>query len=301
MTGGLRIGIDLGGTKIAAAGLCPRGRITAEAVRPTPKHDYGATIRTITDLIGEIENPTGETGSVGVGIPGSISPSTGLIQNANSTWLNGMPFDRDVQSALGRPVRMANDANCFALSEAVDGAGAGANVVFGVILGTGCGGGIVADGRLLEGPHRISGEWGHTPLPWPEPGEVPGPACWCGRSGCLETWISGPALAEDYRAATGEKRSCEQIVAAAGEPAARQALSRHASRLARGLAAIVNIIDPDVIVLGGGLSEMAHLYEELPALMAPYIFADERSVTIKRPVHGSTSGVRGAAWLWDNA
>lgn len=303
LTGDLRIGIDLGGTKIAAAALARDSGMMASAVCPTPKQDYDATIRAIASLVADMEGRTGLQGSVGIGIPGSISPSSGLVQNANSTWLNGRPFDRDLEAALGRPVRMANDANCFALSEAVDGAGAKAAVVFGVILGTGCGGGIVVNGRLLEGPHRISGEWGHTPLPWPAADETPGPVCWCGRSGCLETWVSGPALAKDYFSQTGAERSSEQILdsALAGEPAAKDALARHASRLARGLAAVVNIVDPEVIVLGGGLSDMAHLYEQLPPLMAPYIFADNREVRVEPPAHGSTSGVRGAAWLWDNA
>jgi fructokinase len=233
-------------------------------------------------------------------MPGSLSPASGLVQNANSTWLNGRPFGRDLEAHLSRPVRLANDANCFALSEAVDGAGAGARSVLGVILGTGCGGGLVYDGALIDGPRGIGGEWGHNPLPWPRGDEHPGPACWCGRTGCMETWVSGPGLEADHARATGECLAADAIAAraTAGDAKARATLDRHASRLARGLATVVNVFDPEVIVLGGGLSKLAHLYEVLPALVAPHVFADTPQVAIKPPRWGDAGGVRGAAWLW---
>ena len=233
-------------------------------------------------------------------MPGSLSPRTGLVQNANSTWLNGRPFQRDLEAHLARPLRLANDANCFALSEAVDGAGAGARSVFGVILGTGCGGGLVFEGRLIDGPRGIGGEWGHNPLPRPQDGEHPGPACWCGRTGCMETWVSGPGLEADHARVTAERLAADAIEARAksGDAAARATLDRHAHRLARGLASVVNVFDPEVIVLGGGLSKLAHLYEVLPALVAPHVFADTPDVVIKPPRWGDAGGVRGAAWLW---
>jgi fructokinase len=226
-----------------------------------------------------------------------------LIQNANSTWLNGRPLKQDLETALSRPVRLANDANCFALSEAVDGAGRGAMVVFGVILGTGCGGGLVLNGTIIDGPRGIGGEWGHNPLPWPEPDETPGPQCWCGRAGCIETWVSGPGMSADHARRYGETLSAQDIArrAASGNETAALSLMRHASRLARGLAAVVNVFDPDRLILGGGLSGMGHLYEQLPGLIAPYIFSDSRNVSVMPPAHGPDSGVRGAAWLWDEA
>jgi fructokinase len=238
---------------------------------------------------------------IGIAVPGSISPLTGLMQNANSTWLNGRPFDRDLEVALASPVRLANDANCFALSEAIDGAAENARIVFGIILGTGCGGGLVVNGRLFDGPRGIGGEWGHNPLPWTMSDEYPGPHCWCGRKGCLETWVSGLGMAADHAKVTGEIVTAVEIAARAerGNGAARATLSRHADRLARGLAHVVNIIDPDVLVLGGGLSHLPHLYEQLPQLMAPHIFADQASVVIKAPRWGDASGSRGAARLWD--
>lgn len=296
----LRIGIDLGGTKIAAVGLDRQGEVLARASVPTPNEDYSATIDAIAGLVARIEGEAGRQGSIGIGMPGSLSPKTGLVQNANSTWLNGKPFDRDLEARLARPVRLANDANCFALSEAIDGAGAGQHCVFGVIIGTGCGGGIVVDGRLLDGPRHTGGEWGHTPLPWAQADETPGPACWCGRLGCMECWVSGPALAQDHKRESGDTLTAQEIAerAETGDAPARASLQRHASRLARGLAAIVNIIDPDVIVLGGGLSQMPHLYERLPELIAPFVFSDNTDVAVQPPVHGGTSGVRGAAWLW---
>ncbi|HZT49103.1 MAG TPA: ROK family protein [Hyphomicrobiaceae bacterium] len=296
----LRIGIDLGGTKIAGALLGAGGRPLAEHRMPAPRHDYGATIRAIAETVCTLERQAGVTGSIGIGIPGSVAPGSGLVQNANSTWLNGKPFARDLEAQLARPVRLANDANCFALSEAVDGAGAGARAVFGVILGTGCGGGLVFDGKLIDGPRGIGGEWGHNPLPWSGRGEHPGERCWCGRLGCLETWVSGTGLEADHARVTGERLSAEEIAARAGrgEASARATLDRHAGRLARGLAHVINIFDPDVIVLGGGLSKLAHLYEVVPALAAPYVFADPARVVIKPPVWGDAGGVRGAAWLW---
>ncbi len=295
----LRIGIDLGGTKIAAVGLDRQDHEIAAARIPAPRGDYGATIEAIAGLVAAIEQQAGTKGSIGVGMPGSISPRTGLVQNSNSTWLNARPFDRDLQARLGRPAVFANDANCFALSEATDGAGQGAASLFGVILGTGCGGGIVINGRIVDGPRGIGGEWGHNPLPWARPDEHPGARCWCGRLGCLETWISGTALAADHARATGVTATGEEIVGAAnmGDAAARRSLDRHASRLARGLAHIVNIIDPEVIVLGGGLSGLPHLYTDVPALMAPYVFADAPEVRIVPPRWGDASGVRGAARL----
>lgn len=295
-----RIGIDLGGTKIEGVALGTQADVLANRRLPTPRHDYDATIAVICNLVGSLEAEAGPARSIGIGIPGSISPRTGLVQNANSTWLNGRSFDRDLSAALGRSVRIANDANCFALSEALDGSGAGARIVFEVILGTGCGGGLVVDGRLIDGPRGIGGEWGHNPLPWPKSEEVTPPVCWCGRPGCLETWVSGPALAADHARVAGHDISGEEIVARAanGDRAAQQSLDRHCGRLARGLAQIVNLFDPEVIVLGGGLSQLAHLYEALPPLMAKWVFADDATVAIRPPRWGDASGVRGAARLW---
>lgn len=292
------IGIDLGGTKIEAILMAATGEIADRRRIPTPRHDYAATLDALRDMANALD-PEGQA-PVGIGMPGSISPATKRVQNANSTWLNGKPFAEDVRVHLARPVRLANDADCFALSEATDGAGSRARSVFGVILGTGCGGGIVIDGRLKSGPHAAAGEWGHTPLPWTDASEIPAPTCWCGRLSCMETWVSGPAIAADHKRATGEHHSAEQIAraAASGDEAASATLARHAQRLARGLALVTNILDPDVIVLGGGLSELPHLYEALPRLMAPHIFADAPRPTIRPPKWGATSGVRGAAWLW---
>lgn len=296
----LRIGVDLGGTKIAAIALDGDGTTVASRRTATPREDYSATIETIAEMIDSLERQAGRNGTIGIGIPGSLSPATGRVRNANSTWLNGQPFDRDLAIHLERRIRMANDANCFALSEACDGSAAGASTVFGVILGTGCGGGLVVDGKLLNGPLAIAGEWGHNPLPWPEPDEYPGPECWCGRRGCVETWVSGPALSADHERRTGERLSVQEIAAGAaqGDEAALASLDKHASRLARALAAVVNLVDPDVIVLGGGLSALTHLYERLPELMAPHVFSDVAKVTVRPPRYGDASGVRGAAWLW---
>lgn len=295
---GSRIGIDLGGTKIEGVVLGPSGAELARQRIASP--NYGATLDAICSLVESLEQQAGAPHlPLGIGIPGSVSRRTGLVHNANSNWLNGKPLDTDLSVRLDRPVRIANDANCFALSEATDGAGAGASSMFGVILGTGCGGALVHAGGLIDGPLGIAGEWGHNPLPWADAQERPGPECWCGRKGCMETWVSGPALTEDHGRITGVALTAEQIAAAAatGDASASATLQRHASRLARGLAAIVNIFDPDVIVLGGGLSKLAHLYTELPGLMFPYIFADAPVVDIRPPKWGDASGVRGAAWL----
>jgi fructokinase len=297
----VRIGIDLGGSKIAGAALAGDGRLVAEHRRPAPRGDYAATLAAIADVVALLEGAGKGGASVGIGIPGSLSQRTGLVQNANSTWLNGRPLARDLEEVLVRPVRLANDANCFALSEARDGAGAGEPTVFGVILGTGCGGGLVINGILLDGPRGIAGEWGHNPLPWAAPDEHPGPACWCGRMGCMETWVSGPALAADHQRTTGAWLAAEAIAAAAaaGSGAALATLERHARRLARGLAGIINVLDPSVIVLGGGLCKLQHLYGMLPALIAPYVLGEPGEVAIKPPRWGDASGVRGAAWLWE--
>lgn len=300
MTVGIRIGIDLGGTKIEGVVLGVDGGELARRRIAAPRGAYHTTIEAIADLVGWLEAESGAAGApVGLGIPGAISRRTGLVHNANSVWLNGKPLEIDLGVRLERSVRIANDANCFALSEASDGAGAGAGSVFGVILGTGCGGALVHGGGLIDGPLGIAGEWGHTPLPWATAEEHPGPTCWCGRPGCMETWVSGPALAADHARVMGAAQTAEEIVAAAGagDTSARATLDRHASRLARGLAAVVNVFDPDVIVLGGGLSKLTHLYAELPGLMFPHIFADAPAVDIRPPKWGDASGVRGAAWL----
>ena len=301
----VRIGVDLGGTKIEGVVLDRGGAVAARRRIATPREDYDGTLaalRSLVDgLIADAAIRRAVLPGVGIGMPGSLSPATGKVQNANSTWLNGRAFDCDLTAALGLPVRLANDANCFALSEAVDGAAAGARSMLGIILGTGCGGGIVIGGRIVDGPRGIGGEWGHNPLPWAGVDEHPGPRCWCGRHGCMETWVAGPAIAADHARVTGEALATEEIVAAAGpalEGAAGETLRRHAGRLARGLAHVVNLIDPEVIVIGGGLSKLAHLYAIVPGLMAPFVFADDRRVDIRTPAWGDAGGVRGAAWLW---
>jgi fructokinase len=296
----LRLGIDLGGTKIEIVALDRSGAELARTRRPTPRGDYAGTLETIARLVEDTERTLGARGTVGVAMPGAISPATGLVKNANSTCLIGHPLDRDLAQRLGRPVRVTNDADCFALSEATDGGAAGARSVFGVILGTGVGGGIVIDGRPVLGPNAIAGEWGHTPLPWPRDDERPGPACYCGLAGCVETFCSGPGLAADHARVTGEALTAEAIAsqAATGDPNARATLDRHADRLARALAVVINILDPEVIVLGGGLGRMPHLYEDLPRLWDPWVFSDRVDTRVVPPVHGDSSGVRGAAWLW---
>lgn len=303
----MKIGIDYGGTKIEAIALTDQGEELARLRISTPRHDYDANIRALVDLVLALEQKAaGAAPAVGMGIPGSVSPATGLVRNANSVWLNGRPLDRDFAAALGRPVRVANDANCFALSEATDGAGAGGRIVFGTITGTGVGGGVIIDGKVLNGPAGIGGEWGHNPLPRPELSECPGPRCWCGRDGCLEVWLSGPALAADHARAAGLAEDAGPNAhaiakaAAAGDAAAQATLDRHVDRFGRALASIVNVIDPDVIVLGGGLSNLADLPARLAAAMAPHVFSDVIGARIVRNLHGDSSGVRGAAWLWDD-
>jgi fructokinase len=292
-----RIGIDLGGTKSEILLLGPDGAEVLRRRVPTPK-DYDEVLGVLAGLVRAVEAEAGVTASVGIGIPGTISPATGLVKNANSNALNGHALDADLGSRLGREVRVANDANCFALSEATDGAAAGAGNVFGVIVGTGCGAGIVIGGKIVEGRHRIAGEFGHTPLPWPTLDEIPLRDCWCGQRGCLETYLAGPALAFECDGAGARDASSIPARAAAGEAAAVRALAVHADRLARALAVISNVLDPDVIVLGGGLSNLAHLYEEVPRLMKRYIFSDTFAPVVVKNKHGDSSGVRGAAWLW---
>ncbi len=297
----MRIGIDLGGTKIEGVLLDSAGLIRRRLRQSTPREDYDGTIRTIQSIVRALDADAAGSPSVGVGIPGALCPSSGLVKNANSTWIIGRPLDKDLERALGRPVRVANDANCFALSEAMDGAGEGANVVFGVIVGTGCGGGIVVNRQVLTGPNAIAGEWGHHPLPWPTIEEAAAaPACYCGKVGCIETWISGPGLSADVQRLTGDRLSAEDICARAqaGDPKADAALARYETRMGRALAQIVNILDPDVIVLGGGLSNVERLYENVPALMAPFVLSRTLMTRLVRNAHGDSSGVRGAAWLW---
>jgi fructokinase len=300
----LRVGIDLGGTKIEGLALDADGTEVARQRIATPAGDYQATLAAIVSLVGALESTTGARASVGIGIPGTISPATGLIKNANSVCLIGHALDKDLERLLGRPVRLANDADCFALSEASDGSGAGARSVFGVILGTGVGGGLVYEGRLIRGPNAIAGEWGHNPLPWPRSwphgDERPGPRCYCGRDGCIETFLSGPGLARDHAAATGKTAAPEAIVAAAeaGDSAAKNSLDRYADRLARALATVINIFDPEVVVLGGGLSRVASLYDEVPRRWGAWVFSDRVDTKLRPPRHGDSSGVRGAAWLW---
>jgi fructokinase len=296
----MRLGIDLGGTKIAAVVLDEAGAVRWDTRRPTPRDDYAATVAALAALVAEAERTLGVACTVGIGIPGAISPATGLVKNANSTWLNGRRLSEDLTAALDREVRLANDANCLAISEATDGAASGADIVFGVILGTGTGGGVVVRGRGLVGANAIAGEWGHNPLPWPEEDERPGRPCYCGRRGCLETFLSGPGLAADYVALGGAPERGEVIVerALAGEPRARQTLDRWVRRLAKALATIINVLDPDVIVVGGGLSAIDRIYAEVPAAWGAWVFSDQVATRLVRARHGDASGVRGAAWLW---
>ncbi|MET0338396.1 MAG: ROK family protein [Caulobacter sp.] len=295
----IQIGVDFGGTKIEAAALDADGAFLARLREPNPG-DYDAAIRVVVDLIERVEAEAGGQGTVGIGGPGSISPRTGLMRNANSQYLNGRPFDADLAKALGRPIRMANDANCLALSEAVDGAAAGAAGVFAIIVGTGCGGGVVFDGRLVNGANAIAGEWGHTPLPWPREDELPGHKCWCGQMNCLETWVSGTGFRRDYEKATGRDLTGEAIIKAMreGEAEAVAAFDRYADRLGRAMAVVANMIDPDVFVLGGGMSNVDELYERLPAAVRRYVFSDVWEAKIAPPKWGDSSGVRGAARLW---
>ncbi len=299
-----RIGIDLGGTKIEVAALDAEGRIVQRIRVPTPSGGYDATLRVLADLVAQVERALGveksPTPTIGIGTPGSVSPATGLLRNANSICLNGRPFKQNFEKVLGREVRIENDASCFALSEAVDGGGRGANLVFGVILGTGVGGGIIIGGRLLAGPNGIGCEWGHNSLPWPQPAELTGPPCYCGRSGCIEAFLSGPGMAADHVGEGGEALPGKEIVARAesGDARCLATLERYEARLARALASVINIIDPDVIVLGGGLSNIGRLYRSVPALWGPYVFSDVIRTKLVPNVHGDSSGVRGAAWLW---
>jgi fructokinase len=295
-----RIGVDLGGTKIEGAAMDRFGAVQFRHRVATPAGDYRATVEAINGLVRTIERAIGETSSVGIGIPGTISPATGLVKNANSTCLIGHPLQRDLEAALGRSICLANDANCFALSEAIDGAAKGLETVFGVILGTGVGGGIAIAGRVLLGANAIAGEWGHNPLPWPASDEIPGPPCYCGRSGCVETFLSGPGLAADHLRNTAHRLNPTEIVHAAelGDGPSRATLERYMERLARGLAAVINLIDPDAIILGGGLSGIAALYDRVPDLWTRFIFSDRVITRLLPPVHGDSSGVRGAAWLW---
>jgi fructokinase len=295
----VRIGIDLGGTKIEAIALDAAGAERFRFRVPTPRGDYAGTIDAVAGLVAQAEAVVGSS-TVGVGMPGVVSPASGLVKNANSTWLNGRPLTEDLAARLGRPVRLANDANCLALSEATDGAAAGLPVVFGVIIGTGVGGGLVVNGQVVTGANAIAGEWGHNALPWPDDGEWPGPACYCGRTGCIETFLSGPGLARDYEACGGRRLDAAAIVAAAdgGDAEARAAIARYERRLARGLASLINVCDPDAIVLGGGVSNISRLYERVPRLWGEFVFSDAVVTRLLRAVHGDSSGVRGAAWLW---
>jgi fructokinase len=285
-----RIGVDLGGTKIEAIALAPDGRESFRRRVTTPRGDYAGTVAAVSSLVQDIG-----VGSVGVGIPGALSLATGLVKNANSTWLIGRPLKQDLERSLARPVRIENDANCFALSEAVDGAGKDARTVFGVILGTGVGGGIVIERKVLGGRNAIAGEWGHNALPLAGAGDLPLPACYCGRAGCIETYLSGPALEREHAALTGQSRSAKEIAALDGE-----AITRYVERLARALASVINVLDPDVIVLGGGLSNIERLYSDVPRLWQRHVFSDEVATRLAHPVHGDSSGVRGAAWLWND-
>lgn len=300
MTKSIRIGVDLGGTKIEALALERNGAELARHRIATPRFDYDATVAAVAGLVVRLEAQTGRRGSVGIAIPGTISSKTGRVKNANSIWLNGKPFYLDLSTALKRDVRIANDANCLAVSESTDGAGAGKRLVFAAILGTGCGAGIAIDGRAHPGINGVAGEWGHNSLPWPQPDEYPGPPCYCGRKGCIETWISGTGLEADHLRTTGIQRKSEEIVArsAEGDPAALASLERYEDRLARSLAHVVNLLDPHVFVLGGGLSGIARLYQNVPPKLREYVFGNEAETPILRATHGDSSGVRGAAWLW---
>jgi fructokinase len=296
----MRLGIDLGGTKIEIIALDANGKEFVRKRELTPSGDYQATLLVIKRLVDSVEAETGEKDNVGIATPGAISPASGLLKNSNSTCLNGKPLLQDLESLLSRPIRIANDADCFALSESVDGAAAGAANVFGVILGTGTGGGVVVNGQLLSGPNAIAGEWGHNPLPWPQEDELPGPACYCGKRGCIETWCSGPGLAHDHVKHTGQQQNAEEIcgLAEKGNVAAEQALQRYEDRLARALSSVINVLDPEIIVLGGGLSNMQRLYKNIPLLWGQYVFSDRVDTRLVQARHGDSSGVRGAAWLW---
>ena len=296
----MRLGIDLGGTKIEIIILANDGSELLRRRVQTPRHNYQVTLRVIAALVDEAEREVGEACTVGIGTPGAISPATGVLKNSNSVWLNGKPFKGDVENVLERNVRIANDANCFALSEATDGSARGADVVFGVIVGTGTGAGIVFNGHLLTGPNAIAGEWGHNPLPWPRDEERPGPQCYCGKQGCIETFLSGPSMTAHHYHTTGQKLMTKEIVIAAelGDGQAEATLRCYEDRMARSLSHVINILDPDVIVLGGGMSNLKRLYQNVPPLWAQYVFSDQVGTRLVAPYHGDSSGVRGAARLW---
>ena len=298
-TDSLRIGIDLGGTKIELVALDGSG-VRVQRRVPTPAQDYSQIVEAVAKLVEDAETELGARASVGVGTPGALSRKTHTLKNSNTLCLNGRAFDRDLGQRLARPIRLQNDANCFALSEAVDGAAAGADVVFGVILGTGVGGGVVVQRNALIGCNAIAGEWGHNPLPWPGPTDEPAPACYCGRRGCIETYLCGPALARDHASHTGHRHTAEEIgqLSAAGEPLSAATVERYCERLARALASVINVLDPDVIVLGGGVSRIAQLYQRVPELWGAYVFSDQVETRLVPAQHGDSSGVRGAAWLW---
>ncbi len=296
----MRIGIDLGGTKVEALALDDSGTELARVRVATPRHDYEGTIAAMVGLVHQLERETGQQGTVGAGIPGSIRQATGLVKNANSTWLNGRPLKEDFGAAMGREVRIANDANCLAVSEATDGAARGKGVVFGVILGTGCGGGVALNGGVHAGPNGVGGEWGHNPLPWAEAAEMPGPECYCGRRGCMEQWVSGTGIANDFLRVTGRALTTREIAEGweRGEPQASATMERFEGRLARGLAQVVNALDPDIIVVGGGVSRVARIYADLPPMIRQYVFGGDFDTPIVPARFGDSSGVRGAAWLW---
>lgn len=301
MSDAIRIGVDLGGTKIEVIALDPAGKTLARWRCDAPRNDYQATLRTVRECVTRIEREVGARCSVGVGTPGALSRVTGLLKNSNSTWLNGKAIVADLERELGRPVRIANDADCFALSEATDGAAAGAAVLFGVIVGSGTGAGVIVDGRPLHGPNGIAGEWGHNPLPWPEEFELPGPSCWCGKRGCIESYLSGPGMTQDHERATGATLPAHEIAARAakGDEVCRETLERYVDRMARALAHVINILDPDVIVLGGGMSNIDMLYQAVPQRWGHFVFSDAVATRLVRNRHGDSSGVRGAAWLWN--
>lgn len=296
----MRIGIDLGGTKIEGIALDDQGQELFRQRIPTPQHDYQATVNATTELVLLLEKETSQTGTVGMGIPGTISPATGLVKNANSTWLNGQPLTDALQDKLQREVRIANDANCFAVSEATDGAAKGAHVMFGVIIGTGVGGGICIDKKPLVGVNAIGGEWGHNSLPWPRDDERPGHPCFCGHPGCIETFCSGTGFSRDHKEHGGKSQTAHEIVQQAfdGDEKSEQSLQRYEDRLARALASVINVIDPEIIVLGGGMSNVKRLYNSIPERWGQYVFSDRVDTRLVPPVHGDSSGVRGAAWLW---
>jgi len=297
----MRIGIDLGGTKIEGIALDNMGKELIRHRVSTPVGDYSATLNSIVELVKYIESSIKQSASVGIGTPGSLSPLNNLLRNSNSVCMNGQPVKQDLEKMLGREIRLSNDANCFALSEATDGAAKGAGVVFGVIIGTGTGAGIVVNGKVLDGPNAIAGEWGHNPLPWPGVDELPGPECYCGKQACIETFLSGPGLSHDYQLVTGEKCTAVDIVQLANnaDGQADLCLQRYEDRMARGLAHVINILDPDVIVLGGGMSNVQRLYENVPELLSAYVFSDVLNTRLVAPMYGDSSGVRGAAWLWE--